>query len=203
MGIAPNTSNIGLESIGVKTKNGFIEVDAKYRTSVDTIYSIGDCIATPSLAHVASAEGIRASEDISIRNGNPHKITIHPLNYNYIPGCTYCHPEVASVGLSEAKALSLGYEIQIGKFPFTASGRAQAQGDTTGMVKIVSDKKHGEILGAHIIGSGATELIAELTLGANMEVTVRELANTIHAHPTISEGIMDAAAAVLGEAINI
>ncbi|BDA77611.1 dihydrolipoyl dehydrogenase [Leptospira kobayashii] len=203
VGIAPNTSNIGLESIGVKTKNGFIEVDAKYRTSVDTIYSIGDCIATPSLAHVASAEGIRASEDISIRNGNPHKITIHPLNYNYIPGCTYCHPEVASVGLSEAKALSLGYEIQIGKFPFTASGRAQAQGDTTGMVKIVSDKKHGEILGAHIIGSGATELIAELTLGANMEVTVRELANTIHAHPTISEGIMDAAAAVLGEAINI
>ncbi|TGN14305.1 dihydrolipoyl dehydrogenase [Leptospira ilyithenensis] len=203
VGIAPNTSNIGLEAIGVKTKNGFIDVDAKYRTSIDTIYSIGDCIATPSLAHVASAEGIRAAEDISIRNGNPHKVSIHPLNYNYIPGCTYCHPEVASVGLSEAKALSLGYEVQIGKFPFTASGRAQAQGDTTGMVKIVSDKKHGEILGAHIIGSGATELIAELTLGANMEVTVRELANTVHAHPTISEGIMDAAAAVFGEAINI
>ncbi|WP_411823731.1 dihydrolipoyl dehydrogenase [Leptospira sp. 'Mane'] len=203
VGIAPNTSNIGLEQIGIKTKNGFIDVDARYRTSVDTIYSIGDCIATPSLAHVASAEGIRASEDISIRNGNPHKITVHPLNYNYIPGCTYCHPEVASVGLSETKALSLGYELQIGKFPFTASGRAQAQGDTTGLVKIISDKKHGEILGAHIIGSGATELIAELTLGANMEITVRELANTIHAHPTISEGIMEAAAAVLGEAINI
>ncbi|TGN18912.1 dihydrolipoyl dehydrogenase [Leptospira idonii] len=203
VGISANTSSIGLEQIGIKLKNGFIEVDSKYRTSVDHIYSIGDCIPTPSLAHVASAEGIRAAEDISIRNGNPHKLSIHPLNYDYIPGCTYCHPEVASVGLTEAKALAAGYQLKIGKFPFTASGRAQAQGDTTGMVKIISDEKHGEILGAHIIGSGATELIAELTLGANMEITVKELASTIHAHPTISEGVMEAAAAVLGEAVNI
>lgn len=203
VGIAANTTGIGLENAGIKTKNGFIEVDASYRTSIDTVYAIGDCIPTPSLAHVASAEGIRAAEDISIRSGNPHKLVKHPLNYDYIPGCTYCHPEVASVGLTEAKAIAQGYELQIGKFPFTASGRAQAQGDTTGMVKIISDKKHGEIIGAHIIGGAATEMIAELTLGANMELTVKELAMTIHAHPTLAEGVMEAAAAVLGEAINI
>ncbi len=203
VGIAANTSEIGLENVGVKTKNGFIEVDSGYRTSIDCIYAIGDCIPTPSLAHVASAEGIRAAEDISIRNGNPHRLEKNHLNYNYIPGCTYCHPEVASVGLTEAKAISLGHELQIGKFPFSASGRAQAQGDITGMVKIISDKKHGEILGAHIIGGAATEMISELTLGASMELTVKELSLTIHAHPTLSEGVMEAAAAVLGEAINI
>ncbi|TGL15646.1 dihydrolipoyl dehydrogenase [Leptospira meyeri] len=203
VGITPNTNSIGLDEIGIKLKNGFVDFVANYRSTVDHIYAIGDCIATPALAHVASAEGIRAAEDISLRLGNPHHLQISRLNYSYIPGCTYCHPEVASVGLTEEKAKSMGYEITVGKFPFTASGRAQAQGDTTGMVKIVSDKKHGEILGAHIIGSGATEMIAELTLGANMEITVRELANTIHAHPTLSEGIMESATAVLGEAINI
>ncbi|GBF51770.1 dihydrolipoamide dehydrogenase [Leptospira ryugenii] len=203
IGITPNTDNLGLEQIGIKMKNGFIEVDAHYKTSVEHIYSIGDCIPTPSLAHVASAEGIRAAEHISIRNGNPHHLNIHPLNYAYIPGCTYCHPEVASVGLTEKKAISMGYEVSVGKFPFTASGRAQAQGDTTGMVKIVSDKQHGEILGAHIIGGAATEMIAELTVGASMELTVRELASIIHSHPTLSEGVMEASAAVLGEAINI
>ncbi|EOQ90197.1 dihydrolipoyl dehydrogenase [Leptospira yanagawae serovar Saopaulo str. Sao Paulo = ATCC 700523] len=203
VGISPNTSSIGLDEIGIKLKNGFIEYTGNYRSTVDHIYAIGDCIPTPSLAHVASAEGIRAAEDISIRLGNPHHIQIQRLNYAYIPSCTYCHPEVASVGLSEDKAKAMGHEIKVGKFPFSASGRAQAQGDTTGMVKIVSDAKHGEILGAHIIGPGATELIAELTLGANMEITVRELASTIHAHPTLAEGIMESAAAVLGEAINI
>ncbi|EMY62030.1 dihydrolipoyl dehydrogenase [Leptospira terpstrae] len=203
VGITPNTQAIGLDEIGIKLKNGFVDFVGNYRSTLDHIYAIGDCIPTPSLAHVASAEGIRAAEDISFRLGNPHHLQIVRLNYSYIPGCTYCHPEVASVGLTEEKAKAMGYEITVGKFPFTASGRAQAQGDTTGMVKIVSDKKHGEILGAHIIGSGATEMIAELTLGANMEITVRELANTIHAHPTLSEGIMESAAAVLGEAINI
>ncbi|MCZ8156002.1 MAG: dihydrolipoyl dehydrogenase [Leptospira sp.] len=203
VGIAPNTAGMGLEACGIKTKNGFIEITSGYRTTMDNVYAIGDCIPTPSLAHVASAEGVRAAEDISIRIGNPHKLEVHPLNYDYIPGCTYCHPEVASVGLTEAKALALGFELQIGKFPFTASGRAQAQGDTSGMVKIISDKKHGEILGAHIIGGAATEMISELTLGANMELTVKELATTIHAHPTLAEGVMEAAAAVLGEAINI
>ncbi|MDF3820417.1 dihydrolipoyl dehydrogenase [Leptospira sp. 96542] len=203
VGISPNTENVGLEEVGIKLKNGFIEVGSGYRTTIDHIYAIGDCIPTPSLAHVASAEGIRAAEDISIRLGNPHNITASRLNYDFIPACTYCHPEVASVGLTEEKAKSLGYEIKTGKFPFTASGRAQAQGDTTGMVKLVTDVKHGEILGAHIIGSGATELIAELTLGANMEITVRELSGIIHPHPTISESVMEAAAAVLGEAINI
>lgn len=203
IGISPNTSNLGLESLGVKLKNGFIEVGLHYETTVANIYAIGDCIPTPALAHVASAEGVRAAEHISISMGNPHGLNVHPLNYSYIPGCTYCHPEVASVGMTEKKALAEGRAIDIGRFPFTASGRAQAQGDTTGMVKIISDKKHGEILGAHIIGSGATELIAELTLGANMELTVKELAQTIHAHPTVSEGIMEAAAAVLGEAVNI
>jgi dihydrolipoamide dehydrogenase len=203
VGISPNTESIGLESNGIKIKNGFIEVGSGYRTTLDNVYAIGDCIPTPSLAHVASAEGIRAAEDISIRSGNPHNLKVYPLNYDYIPGCTYCHPEVASVGLTEAKAIAQGYELQIGKFPFSASGRAQAQGDTTGMVKIISDKKHGEILGAHIIGGAATEMIAELTLGANMELTVKELSMTIHAHPTLAEGVMEASAAVLGEAINI
>jgi len=203
IGISPNTSDLGLEALGIKMQNGFIAVDSRYHTSVQNIFAIGDCTPSPALAHVASAEGVRAAEQISIQLGNPHKLESHPLNYSYIPGCTYCHPEVASVGLSEKKAIAMGYEVLIGKFPFTASGRAQAQGDTTGMVKIVSDKMHGEILGAHIIGSGATELIAELTLGASMELTVKELASTIHAHPTVSEGIMEAAASVLGEAVNI
>jgi len=203
IGIAANTPGLGLEEIGVKLKNGFIDVNFAYQSSVPHIYAIGDVIASPALAHVASAEGVRAAEHISIATGNPHKLQFSPLNYSYVPGCTYCHPEVASVGLTEKKALAQGYTIEVGKFPFTASGRAQAQGDTTGMVKIISEKEHGEILGAHIIGSGATELIAELTLGANMELTVKELATTIHAHPTVSEGIMEAAAAVLGEAVNI
>ncbi|MCZ8343693.1 MAG: dihydrolipoyl dehydrogenase [Leptospira sp.] len=203
IGITPNTQNIGLEEIGIKLKNQFIEIDSTYRTTVNHIYAIGDCIPTPSLAHVASAEGIRAAEDISIRLGNPHNLKTHRINYDYIPGCTYCNPEVASVGLTEAKAKASGHEIKVGRFPFSASGRARAQGDSTGLIKIISDAKHGEILGAHIIGSSATELIAELTLSANAELTVKELMNTIHAHPTISEGIMEASADVLGEAINI
>ncbi|HNF17114.1 MAG TPA: dihydrolipoyl dehydrogenase, partial [Leptospiraceae bacterium] len=124
-------------------------------------------------------------------------------NYDYIPGCTYCHPEVASLGLTEAKAKAEGHDVKVGKFPFTASGRARAAGDTTGMVKIVADAKHGEILGAHIIGANATEIISEIMLGASMELTVRNIMDTIHAHPTISEGVMEAAAAVYGEAINI
>lgn len=140
VGITPNTSSIGLDEIGIKLKNGFVDFVGNYRSTVDHIYAIGDCIPTPALAHVASAEGIRAAEDISFRLGNPHHLQIVRLNYSYIPGCTYCHPEVASVGLTEEKAKAQGYEVSIGKFPFTASGRAQAQGDTTGMIKIVSDK---------------------------------------------------------------
>jgi len=203
IGLVPNTENMNLESVGVVLNRGFIEVDERYRTHCDSIYAIGDCTGSPLLAHVASAEGIKASEAISIEFGNPHKLNYHVINYDYIPGCTYCHPEVASLGLTEAKAKAEGFDVKVGKFPFTASGRARAAGDTTGMVKIVADAKHGEILGAHIIGANATEIISEIMLGASMELTVKNIMDTIHAHPTISEGVMEAAAAVYGEAINI
>lgn len=203
IGLVPNTEGIRLEEVGVHLEKGFIGVNDRYRTTVDTIYAIGDCTGGPLLAHVASMEGIKAAEAIGLDLGTKHKLEYIPINYDLIPGCTYCHPEVASLGLTEKKALELGHEIKVGKFPFTASGRAQAIGATTGMVKIIASKKHGEILGAHIIGANASELISEVMVGASMELTVRNLAGTIHAHPTLAEGIMEAAADVLGEAINI
>jgi dihydrolipoamide dehydrogenase len=203
IGVIPNTENMNLEEIGIKLKKGFVDVDSHYRSTVDNIYAIGDCIPTPLLAHVASREGVLASEDISIRSGNPHHILPQTVDYRFIPGCTYCTPEVASVGMTEKKALGNGHKIKIGRFPFTASGRAQAQGNTTGLVKVISNEETGEILGAHIIGEGATELISEYTLGASLELGVKDIANTIHAHPTLSEGLMEASADALGEAINI
>jgi dihydrolipoamide dehydrogenase len=203
IGLTPNTEGIRLEEIGVHLEKGFITINDRYRTTVDTIYAVGDCTGAPLLAHVASMEGTKAAEAIGLELGVEHKIEYLPINYDLIPGCTYCHPEVASLGLTEKRALELGHEIKIGRFPFTASGRAQAVGATTGFVKIVASKKHGEILGAHIIGGNASELISELMLGASMELTVYNLAGIIHAHPTLSEGIMEAAADVFGEAINI
>jgi dihydrolipoamide dehydrogenase len=203
IGVMPNTENLGIDQIGIKTSRNFIDVDSYYRSTVKNIYAIGDCIATPLLAHVASSEGIRASEHISIQEGNPHKLHFDFLNYDAIPGCTYCHPEVASVGLTEDKAKKLGLEYAVGKFPYTANGRARAVGDSEGFVKILHEKNTGAILGAHIVGTSATEMINEITLAANAELTIHNLARSIHAHPTISETIMEAAEASLGHAIHI
>ncbi|NUM42724.1 MAG: FAD-dependent oxidoreductase, partial [Leptospiraceae bacterium] len=202
VGLTPNTNGIRLEEIGIHLTNGFISVNERYATSVSNIYAIGDCTGHPLLAHVASMEGVRASEAISIQNGNPHKLQFLPINYEYIPGCTYCHPEVASVGMTEKKAKESGLNFKIGRFPFTASGRAQATGDTTGMIKLISGEK-GEILGAHIIGPNATELISEYVVSSVSELRVEDIGNTIHAHPTLSEGLMEAALDSMGEAINI
>lgn len=203
IGVIPNTENIGLEAIGIKTVRGFVDVDKYYRTTVSNIYAIGDCIPTPQLAHVASSEGIRAVEDISIREGNPQNLSFDFLNYSAIPGCTYCHPEVASVGLSEAKAIGLGHTIDVGKFPFTANGKARAMGDSQGFVKLIIESKTKEILGAHILGTNATELINEYTLAMNSELRANDIARSIHAHPTISEALMEAAEAALGHPIHI
>ncbi|MCC5816746.1 MAG: dihydrolipoyl dehydrogenase [Leptospira sp.] len=204
IGIQPNTENVGIDELGIKSSKGFIDINKRnYRTTVDTIYAIGDCIQTPWLAHVASSEGIRAAEDISIREGNPHSIHTDILNYSAIPGCTYCHPEVASVGMTEKKAIAEGYEFTIGKIPFSANGKAQAMGDAEGFVKILADKKSKAILGAHIIGPNATELINEYVLAIKSELTVEDVGRTTHAHPTLSETLMEAAEAAMGHAIHV
>ena len=203
IGVMPNTENLGIDQLGVKTSKNFIDVDSYYSSTVKNIYAIGDCIATPLLAHVASSEGIRAAEHISIQEGNPQNLQFDFLNYDAIPGCTYCHPEVASVGLTEVKAKKLGLDYAVGKFPYTANGRARAAGDSEGFVKILRDKKTNAILGAHIVGTSATEMINEITLACNAELTIHSLARSIHAHPTISETIMEAAEASLGHPIHI
>jgi len=196
IGIQGNWENLGLEELGVTVEKGFIKVNELYQTNIKGIYAIGDIIGPPLLAHVASHEGVICVEKIA-------NITTHPLDYNSIPGCTYCQPQVASIGLTEAKALELGYDIKIGRFPYTASGKARAIGEREGLVKLIFDKKYGELLGAHIIGSEATELIAELGVAKALESTPVELSKIIHAHPTLSEMIMEAAGDALGEAIHI
>jgi dihydrolipoamide dehydrogenase len=196
IGIQGNVENLGLEEQGLKVDRGFIKVDQWYATTVPGIYAIGDIIGPPLLAHVASHEGIICVEKIA---GLPS----HPLNYNNVPGCTYCQPQVASIGLTEDKARSLGHELNIGRFPYSASGKARASGEREGLVKLIFDKKYGELLGAHIIGADATELIAELGLAKSLESTAVELNRTIHAHPTLAEMIMEAAGAAAGEAIHI
>jgi dihydrolipoamide dehydrogenase len=203
IGLVPNTEGMNLEVLGVVLNKGFIDVDERYATKVKSIYAIGDCTGNPLLAHVASMEGVKAAEAIAIELKKHNDLEYHSINYDLIPGCTYCHPEVASFGLTEKKAIAAGHKIKVGKFPFTASGRAQATGDTTGLVKLITDEEHGEILGAHIIGPNATEIISELMVSAINELTVHNLIQTMHAHPTLSEGVMEAAASALGEAINI
>jgi len=197
IGVVGNVDGFGLEALGVEVEKNMIKVDKEtYATNVKGIYAIGDVIGPPWLAHVASAEGIHCIERI--------KGIIHPpINYDNIPGCTYCQPQIASVGLTEAKAKEKGYEIKIGKFPFMASGKAFAIGEREGFVKMIFDAKYGEILGAHIIGSEATEMIAEVTLARSLEATGESIIKTIHAHPTLSESIMEAAANAYGEAIHI
>ena len=195
-GVTPNTENIGLEDIGVTTDRGYIKVDEYYRTNVPGVYAIGDVLATQALAHVASAEGITCVEAIA----GHHPETI---DYNNIPGCTYCVPEIASVGYTEQAAKEAGYEVLIGKFPFTASGKAKAAGHPEGFVKVIFDKKYGEWLGAHFIGYNVTEMIAEVVVARKLETTGHEIIKSIHPHPTMSEAIMEAAAAAYGEVIHL
>lgn len=197
VGVTGNVEGFGLEELGIEIFKNHIKVDKNsYQTNVENIYAVGDVIGAPWLAHVASAEGINCVE--SIKSLQPK-----PINYENIPGCTYCQPQVASVGLTEAKASEKGYELKIGRFPFMASGKAFAAGEREGFVKLIFDAKYGELLGAHIIGSEATEMIAELGIAKSHGATYESIAKTIHAHPTLSESIMEAAANAFGESIHI
>jgi dihydrolipoamide dehydrogenase len=196
VGVAPNIENIGLEELGIEVKNGKISVDPFYKTSVDGVYAIGDIIAGPALAHVASAEGITCVEKIAGKNPEP-------VDYNNIPACTYTAPEVASTGMTEKTAKEAGYEVKVGKFPFTASGKARAAGEPDGFVKMIFDSKYGELLGTHMIGAHVTEMIGELVVSRKLETTGHEIIKSIHPHPTMSEAIMEAAAAAYDEVIHI
>jgi dihydrolipoamide dehydrogenase len=196
VGVTPNSEDIGLETLGIKTEQGMITVDDYYQTNVPGIYAIGDVIPGPALAHVASAEGIICVEKIA---GKSPEV----LDYQNLPSCTYCSPEVASVGLTEAQAKEKGYEIKVGKFPFTASGKAKAAGASEGFVKVIFDAKYGEWLGAHMIGYNVTELIAEVVAARKLETTGHEIIKAVHPHPTMSEAIMEATAAAYGEVIHL
>lgn len=196
VGVASNIENIGLEDLGIKTEKGKITVDEFYKTNVEGFYAIGDCVPGPALAHVASAEGIICVEQIAGHHPQP-------LDYNNLPGCTYCTPEIASVGYTEQQAKDAGYETKVGKFPFSASGKASAAGHKDGFVKVIFDAKYGEFLGCHMIGNNVTELIAEVVVARKLETTGMEIVKSVHPHPTMSEAIMEAAAAAYGEVIHI
>lgn len=196
VGVQGNVENLGLEGLGVRVEKGYVKVDEYYRTNVRGVYAIGDVIGPPWLAHVASAEGITCVE--AIAGTNPPKI-----DYDNIPGCTYCQPQVASIGLTEEKVKEKGIQVRIGRFPFRASGKALGIGETEGLVKLIFDAKYGALVGAHILGSEATEMIAELGVAKTLETTAEQIIKTIHAHPTLSEAVMEAAADAYGQAINI
>ncbi len=196
VGITPNIEQIGLEEVGVKTEKGRVVVDDFYRTNVAGVYAIGDIVKGQALAHVASAEGITCVEKIK-------GLDVSPIDYNNIPGCTYCSPEIASVGYTEKAAKEAGYEIKVGKFPFSASGKASAAGAKDGFVKVIFDAKYGEFLGAHLIGSNVTEMIAEVVVARKLETTGHEIIKSVHPHPTMSEAIMEAAADAYGEVIHL
>ena len=196
VGITANIENIGLEEVGIKTEKSRVVVDEWYRTSVPGYYAIGDILPTQALAHVASAEGITCVEKIK-------GLDVERIDYGNIPGCTYCTPEIASVGLTEKQTKEKGYEIKVGKFPFSASGKATANGDTDGFVKVIFDAKYGEWLGCHMIGTGVTEMIAEAVAARKLETTGHEILKTVHPHPTLSEAVMEAVAAAYGEVIHI
>ncbi len=195
-GVTANIENLGLEDLDVLIEKGLIKVDAHYKTNIPGIYAIGDVTPGQALAHVASAEGIICVE--AIAGHNPEAI-----DYNNIPGCTYCSPEIASVGYTEQSAKDAGFEILVGKFPFSASGKASAAGAKEGFVKVIFDKKYGEFLGAHMIGMNVTEMIAEIVVARKLETTGHEIIKSIHPHPTMSEAIMEAAAAAYGEVIHL
>jgi dihydrolipoamide dehydrogenase len=196
VGRAAILDDLGLEEAGVKVEKGFIKVDAKMRTSAEGVYAIGDCAGPPLLAHKASHEGIAAVEHMA---GDEHA----GVDYKNIPGVTYCQPEVASCGMTEAQAREAGHEIDVGKFPFSANGRARTAGETDGFVKIIRDRKYGEVLGAHIVGAHASELIGEFIVGRHLETTAEELDRAMHPHPTLSEAIAEAALASLGHALHV
>jgi dihydrolipoamide dehydrogenase len=196
VGIQANIENLGLEAVGIKTDKGKIVTDKYYATNVAGYYAIGDCVGGQALAHVASAEGITCVEKIA-------GVHTEAIDYNNIPGCTYCQPEVASVGMTEKQAKEKGYTLKVGKFPFSASGKAKAAGASDGFIKLIFDAKYGELLGAHMIGANVTEMIAEIVAIRKLETTGHELIKTIHPHPTMSEAIMEAAAAAYGEVIHL
>jgi len=202
VGVVANIENIGLEENGIKTEKGKIVVDKYQQTSVAGIYAIGDCSPGQALAHVAAKEGINAAEHIGY-NEKKYNHLPEPLDYNNIPGCTYCTPEIASVGYTEKAAKEAGYELKIGKFPFMASGKASAAGATEGFVKVIYDAKYGEFLGCHMIGANVTEMVAEAVVARKLETTAHEILNAVHPHPTMSEGLKEATAAAYGEAIDI
>ena len=196
VGITTNLEGLGLEEVGVKTDKGLVTVNDYYATNVAGVYAIGDIVKGPALAHVASAEGITCVEKIAGHHPEP-------IDYNNIPGCTYCWPEVASVGLTEERAKEKGYTLKIGKFPFSASGKASASGSKEGFVKVIFDAKYGEWLGCHMVGANVTEMIAEVVVARKLETTGMEIIKSIHPHPTMSEAIMEATAAAYGEVIHL
>ena len=197
VGRMPYTQGLGLEGTKIKVDRGFITVDEYQQTAEKGVYAIGDVVPTPLLAHLASKEGIVAVEHMA------GKSDVRPINLRLVPNCTYCDPEVASVGLTEAKAREQGYDVKVGRFPFSASGKARILGEEEGFVKIVAEKKYDEILGVHIIGPHATELIAEACVAMQLESTADELGRTMHAHPTVSEAVMEAAEGVHDMTIHI
>ncbi|MFT7345239.1 MAG: dihydrolipoamide dehydrogenase, partial [Lentimonas sp.] len=196
VGIEANIENIGLETVGIATDKGRVLVNDFYQTNIPGYYAIGDVLPTAALAHVASAEGIICIEKIAGQNPDP-------LDYGNIPGCTYCSPEIASVGMTEQQAKDKGYKIKVGKFPFSASGKASAAGAKDGFVKLIFDEQYGELLGGHMIGANVTEMIAEIVAIRKLETTGHELIKTVHPHPTMSEAVMEAAAAAYGEVIHL
>ena len=196
VGIKTNIENIGLEDVGIAVDKDKILVNDFYQTNMPGYYAIGDVTKGPALAHVASAEGILCVEKIAGHD-------VEPIDYGNIPGCTYCSPEIASVGLTEAQAKEQGYDIKVGKFPFSASGKASASGTKDGFVKVIFDAKYGEWLGCHMIGAGVTDMIAEAVLGRKLETTGHDVLKTIHPHPTMSEAVMEAVADAYGEVIHL
>ena len=196
VGIKSNIEGLGLENLEIKTEKDKILVDDFYKTNVDGFYAIGDVVKGPALAHVASAEGITCIEKIK-------GMSVNPLDYGNIPGCTYCKPEIASVGLTEKQAIENGFDIKVGKFPFTASGKAQSSGNSEGFVKVIFDSKYGEWLGGHMIGSNVTEMISEAVVGRKLETTGHEILKAVHPHPTLSEAVMEAVADAYDEVIHL
>ena len=196
VGIKSNIEDLGLENLDIKTEKDKILVDDFYKTNVNGFYAIGDVVHGPALAHVASAEGITCIEKIK-------GMSINPLDYGNIPGCTYCKPEIASVGLTEKQAIENGFDIKVGKFPFTASGKAQSSGNSEGFVKVIFDSKYGEWLGCHMIGSNVTEMISEAVVGRKLETTGHEILKAVHPHPTLSEAVMEAVADAYDEVIHL
>ena len=196
VGIATNLEGIGLEDVGIKTEKGKVLVDDFYKTNIDGYYAIGDIVHGPALAHMASHEGITCVEKIAGKD-------VEPIDYGNIPGCTYTVPEVASVGMTEKQAKAAGYEIKVGKFPFTASGKATAAGNREGFVKVIFDAKDNKWLGAHMIGDNVTEMIAEVVAARKLETTGEVIIKTVHPHPTMSEAVMEATAAAYGEVVHL